>query len=393
MSVLQGDAIGTFLDSMKRRLSAALLLACLAVALFVGVQSGSAKAPMPHPVGFFGIVPQTSLTAEDYRYMKAGGVESVRLPLSWSVIQPTRKSAYDWSSFDSMLTDAVRGGMQVLPSIGSPPRWVVRKPTTMPIDNATQRQAWQAFLRAAVARYGPGGEFWRLRRTDSVGPGPTYTPVPAVPTMPIKDWQIWNESNFFYFAFPVSPQRYAKLVTISSQAIKSVRPGAKVVLSGLFGEPTAGGKRGMPASEFLRQFYKVPGIKSRFDSVSLHPYAVDAETLEEYVEEFHEVSVENHDRPGLFITEMGWGSENNFKQVAFEQGPQGQVRQLRDSYEYLLANQRRLNLKQVYWFTWKDLKGLCSFCDSVGLFREGPRFHAKPSWRAFVALTGGRVRP
>lgn len=393
MSVLQGDAIGTFLDSMKRRLSAAFLLACLAVALFVGVQSGSAKPPMPHPVGFFGIVPQTSLTVEDYRYMKAGGVESVRLPLSWSVIQPTRKSAYDWSSFDSMLTDAVRGGMQVLPSIGSPPRWVVRKPTTMPIDNATQRQAWQAFLRAAVARYGPGGEFWRLHRTDSVGPGPTYTPVPAVPRMPIKDWQIWNESNFFYFAFPVSPQRYAKLVTISSQAIKSVRPGAKVVLSGLFGEPTAGGKRGMPASEFLRQFYKVPGIKSRFDSVSLHPYAVDAETLEEYVEEFHKVSVENHDRPGLFITEMGWGSENNFKQVAFEQGPQGQVRQLRDSYEYLLANQRRLNLKQVYWFTWKDLKGLCSFCDSVGLFREGPRFHAKPSWRAFVALTGGRVRP
>ena len=391
--MLQGDAIGTFLDSMKRRLSAAFLLACLAVALFVGVQSGSAKAPAPHPVGFFGIVPQTSLTTEDYRYMKAGGVESVRLPLSWSVIQPTRKSAYDWGSFDSMLTDAARGGMQVLPSIGSPPRWVVRKPTTMPIDNATQRQAWQAFLRAAVARYGPGGEFWKLHRTGGVGPGPTYTPEPAVPTMPIKNWQIWNESNFFYFAFPVSPTRYAKLVTISSQAIKSVRPGAKVVLSGLFGEPTAGGKRGMPAAEFLRQFYKVPGIKSRFDAVSLHPYAVDAETLEEYVEEFHQVSVENHDRPGFYITEMGWGSENNFQQVAFEQGPQGQVRQLRDSYEYLLANQRRLNLKQVYWFTWKDLKGLCSFCDSVGLFREGPRFHAKPSWRAFVALTGGRVRP
>ena len=141
--------------------------------------------------------------------------------------------------------------------------------------------------------------------------------------MPIKSWQIWNESNFFYFAFPVSASRYAKLVTISSQAIKSVRPGADVVLSGLFGEPTAGGKRGMPAAEFLRQFYKAPGIKSRFDAVSLHPYAVDAETLEEYVEEFHQVSVENHDRPGFFITEMGWGSQNNFKHDAFEQGSAG----------------------------------------------------------------------
>jgi hypothetical protein len=149
----------------------------------------------------------------------------------------------------------------------------------------------------------------------------------------------------------------------------------------------------MPAAEFLRQFYKYPGIKSRFDGIDLHPYAVDAETLEEYVEEFHEVSVENHDRPGFYITEMGWGSQNDFQHDAFEQGVQGQVKQLRDSYEFLLANQRRLNLKQVYWFSWKDLKGLCDFCDSVGLFHEGPKFRPKPSWRAFVALTGGRVRP
>jgi Beta-galactosidase/Glycosyl hydrolase catalytic core len=391
--VLQGDATGTFPDSMKRRLPAALLLACLAAALFVGVQPGAAKAPLPHPAGFFGIVPQTGLTPEDYRYMKAGGVESVRLPLAWSIIQPTRRSAYDWSSFDQVIETAARGGMRVLPSIGSPPRWAARKPTTMPIDNALQRRAWQAFLRAAVARYGPGGEFWRQHQTGGIGPSPVYQPELPVPNLPIKSWQIWNEANFFYFAFPVSPSRFAKLVTISSQAIKSVRPGAQVVLSGLFGEPTAGGRRGMPAAEFLRQFYEYPGIKNRFDAVSLHPYAVDAETLEEYVEEFHEVSVENHDRPGFYITEMGWGSQDDFEHDAFEQGSQGQVKQLRDSYEFLLANQRRLNLKQVYWFSWKDLKGLCDFCDSVGLFHEGPRFHPKPSWRAFVALTGGRVRP
>src|ERR1700710_40901 len=143
MPGLQGDATGTFLDSMKRPLSAALILACLGAALFVGVQPGAAKAPPAHPAGFFGIVPQTGLTPEDYAYMKAGGVESVRLPLSWSLIQPTRRSAYDWSSFDQVLETAARGGMQVLPSIGSPPRWVARKPTTMPIDNAQQRQAGQ----------------------------------------------------------------------------------------------------------------------------------------------------------------------------------------------------------------------------------------------------------
>jgi hypothetical protein len=393
VSVLQGDATASFLDSMKRRISAALLLAALAAAVFAGAQPGSAKPPIFAPKGFFGVAPQTSLTSEDVRYMKAGGIESLRWPLSWAAVQPTAKSRYDWSSFDPIVSIAARGGVQVLPSIGSPPRWIAKKETTMPIDSARKRSAWQAFLRAAVARYGPGGEFWKQHQTGGISPGPTYEPEPRVPTMPIKSWQIWNESNFFYFAFPVSPARYAKLVTISSQAIKSVRPGAQVVLSGLFGEPTAHGNKGMPAAKFLSQFYKAPGIKSRFDAVSLHPYAVDAETLEELVEEFHQVSVENHDRPAFYITEMGWGSQNNFQHDAFEQGVQGQVRQLRDSYEFLLANQRRLNLKQVYWFSWKDVKGLCDFCDSVGLFREGPRFHPKPSWRAFVALTGGRLRP
>jgi hypothetical protein len=374
---------------MRRRWPiAALLLACLAALAGAASSGAPAAPPAATPSGFFGITPQTGLTPEDVRYMRAGGIESVRLSLPWSGVQPKEKSAYDWSGFDQVMEIATAGGLQVLPSVGSPPRWIASKDTTMPINTARQRAAWTAFLQAAVERYGPGGEFWKQHAHEGVN----YEPAIPRP-MPIRSWQIWNESNFFYFALPVSPVRYAKLVTISSNAIKSVNPGAKVVLSGLFGEPTAGGKRGMPAATFLKQFYRYPGIKSHFDAVSLHPYAVDAETLEELVEAFHEVSVENHDRPGFYITEMGWGSQNDFNHDAFEQGEAGQARQLRGSYEYLLENQRRLNLKQVYWFSWKDAKGLCDFCDSVGFFHEGPRFKPKPVWRAFVAITGGSLRP
>ena len=182
-------------------------------------------------------------------------------------------------------------------------------------------------------------------------------------------------------------------MTISSQAIKHADPSAKVLLSGLFAEPTASGLRGMPADRFLTALYNIPGIKSRFDGIALHPYAVDAETLEEFVERFHEVALENNDRPQLYLTELGWGSQNNFEEVAFEQGPRGQVRQLRDSYTYLLENRTRLNLKGVYWFSWKDILENCNFCDSVGLFRLGKKFKAKPAWHAFVALSGGRARP
>ncbi len=145
---------------MKRRLLALPLLAALLLALVLGTQTGAAK-PIPQPPrGFFGIVPQTPLGPEDFRYMKAGGIESIRLTLPWAGVQPTRNSPYNWGGFDAALELATRAGLRVLPAIGSPPRWATRKETTMPVATARQRKGWADFLSAAVARYGPGGEFW-----------------------------------------------------------------------------------------------------------------------------------------------------------------------------------------------------------------------------------------
>ena len=389
---------------MKLRITAAALVACAIVALG---GSATGAAPPRAPAEFFGIGPQTPLTKRDAEYMKAGGIGIVRVAVPWSSVQPTRKGPYNWAGTDEAVAIAARAGLRVLPFFWGTPKWVAPRPTTLPVDSARARNAWTTFLTATVERYGPGGKFW-----DEYAPKPkppTYETggvqyEPAAPPrppggpirtpLPIRTWQIWNEANFFYFAIPASPSRYAKLIKISSSAIKSADPTAKVILSGLFAKPTTSNPRnGMRATQFLEALYRVPGLRASFDGVSLHPYAVDTETLEEYVEEFHDVSVENHDRVGLYITEMGWGSEDNFQQVAFEQGVNGQVRQLRGAYTYLLENRRRLNVKQVYWFSWKDIQGDCNFCDSVGLFREGKGFRAKPSWHAFVALSRGRARP
>ncbi|HET7443415.1 MAG TPA: beta-galactosidase [Solirubrobacterales bacterium] len=376
---------------MRLRLpvAAAFLVAALAlVALLVSGGGDRSEAAVPQmPSGFFGVAPQTPLEDKDAEYMKAGGIESVRVAFPWSGIQPTRKGGYDWSVVDPTIEVAARNGLTVLPFLAGTPKWL-GKMTTLPVLNPNQRKAWIAFCKAAAKRYGPGGEFWAEHRTEGID----YEPAIAVPK-PVKTWQIWNEANFFYFAYPVNPALYAQLVKISSKAIKSVQPGAKILLTGLFGEPTATGKRGMNSATFLERFYEAPGIKSYFDSIALHPYAIDTESLEEMVEAIHQVTLENHDRPGLYITEMGWGSQNNFKHDAFEQGPQGQVKQLRGAYGFLMTNQRRLNVKQVFWFSWKDAPLLCDFCDSVGFFRQGPKFKPKPAWRAFVALTGGRARP
>jgi polysaccharide biosynthesis protein PslG len=341
------------------------------------------------PTSFFGVAPQTALSDTDIQYMRAGRIGSVRLAVPWNAVQPTANGAYDWVGLDQAVAVAARGGLTVLPFLYGTPSWITRKPTTLPIDSGRARNAWVAFVRAAVERYGPGGDFWNERAPGVV----QYEPAIPRP-LPIRTWQVWNEANFFYFAFPVSPIRYARLLKLTYGAIKSADPGARILLSGLFGQPDQQGPRGMDADVFLDKLYVVPGIKAMFDAVSLHPYAVDAAELEEMTEAMRAVLLENRDSSaGLYITEMGWGSQNNFKQVAFEQGPGGQARQLRDSYRYLIANRNRLNLKGTYWFSWKDIQGACSFCDSVGLFHQGLRFKPKPAWHAFVGLTGGRARP
>ncbi|HEX6687620.1 MAG TPA: hypothetical protein VF085_03020, partial [Solirubrobacterales bacterium] len=162
---------------------------------------------------------------------------------------------------------------------------------------------------------------------------------------------------------------------------------------GLFGRPLQIPPN-VASGNFLARVYRSGGVRPYFDGVALHPYAFHVDDLEAMIEGMREVVVENHDSgTGLYVTEMGWGSQNDPGIVAFEQGIAGQARELRSAYRYMLENRHRLNLKAAYWFTWKDSGSYCNFCDSVGLFRETERFHAKPAWHAFVGITGGRARP
>lgn len=370
---------------MKRTLLVFVL--GLIATLALTPSSGAAKQ-LKTPKGFFGVGPQDAITDEDAAYMRAGGVESIRIGLNWSLVQPTEGGDYDWSGLDDTLLPASRAGIQVLPFVYGTPSWLTADWRKFPISSGRQRSSWRTFLRAAVKRYKPGGQYWR-EHAPGVAGGDQVISRP----LPIRTWQIGNEVNFFYFAKPISPGGYARLVKLSSQAIKSVDRSARIVLSGLFGEPDEQGPRGMDAVHFLNRVYRKRGIKRYFDGIALHPYAVDAKALKRMVEGVVRVAKRNGDRPDLYLTEFGWGSENNFNQVAFEQGPRGQVKQLRASYRYLVKNQHRLRVKETYWFSWKDRAGSCNFCDSVGLFREGPGFKAKPSWRAFVKITGGRARP
>lgn len=330
------------------------------------------------PRGFFGIVPQTGIGSRDLARMRAGGVETLRTPLSWAGVQRSPRSDFDWSGFDATVAAAAKERIEVLPVLTISPHWATGNSRRMPVDSGRQRRAWGEFVGAAVERYGRRGEFW-----EEHGPG-SDEPVPRVP---IRAWQIWNEENFFYFTKPVSPGRYARLLAVSRRAIKRADPRGEVVLGGLFGDPKQGPPAAMDAVDFLDRLYR-RGAKPNFDAVALHPYAANVAELRFLVEAVRATMVRHGDRlSSLYVTELGWGSDYNPRAVAFEVGLRGQARELRDAYSYLLANRHRLRLRQVDWFTWKDLPGSCAFCDSSGLFRRGERFRPKPAWHAFVQVT------
>jgi hypothetical protein len=361
-----------------RAVKTALLPIALATAALLTPATAQAL-----PRGFFGVVPQTALSAEDTSRMQAGGVETIRVPVSWGVVQPSPRSDYLWSQLDQVVALAARDRLEVLPFFYSTPRWLSRDWRRLPVDSGLQRRAWTAFLTAAVERYGRGGQFWAEH-----GPG---SPDP-VPARPIRAWQVWNEQNFFYFTKPASPGRYARLLAVSSRAIRRADRRAKVVIGGLFGDPGERPPRAMDAVDFLERLYRVRRVKGSFDAVALHPYAADTADLQALVEGVRRVLVRNRDRgAGLYVTELGWGSQHNPRVVSFEVGLRGQARQLRAAYRYLISNSRRLNLKQVDWFSWKDMPGACGFCDSVGLFRRGAKFRPKPAWHVFVAAAHGRL--
>ncbi|HEY2715525.1 MAG TPA: hypothetical protein VGI73_04815 [Solirubrobacterales bacterium] len=368
------------------------LCGCVA-AMAVVLSLAFAATAQALPVGFWGVVPQSDLSAEQFQRLSQGGVESIRLGLNWGSIQPNRGGEYQWGGFDAQLESAAKAGIRVLPFFAGAPTWAVplktlpdsggsKAPAHLPVSGVA-RSGWVAFISAAIARYGLNGSFWSEH--------------PTVPKLQLRSWQIWNEPNFKYFVAKPNPTEYGQLVKISSNALKSADPGAKTILAGLFARPKGSrnprtGKHhslNWYASDFIEQMYMHnPGLKAAVGGVSLHPYTYSYRELTPDIEELRHVMARVHDasKP-LYITELGWSSEAPSQADQFAKGPAGQASQLTHALALLRSNQAKWRLQGVYWFSVDDLSGACNFCGGSGLFAKG--FKPKQSWSAFTKLTGG----
>lgn len=367
----------------KTRACAALLVAAvLSLSAFAATASAL-------PSRFWGVVPQAAPSTEQFQRLQLGGVKSVRIPVDWSSLQPTKAASVDWTGVDLLVERAAKANIEVLPFITGAPTWAVplaivpgtgtKAPAHLPASGVAA-SGWKAFLQQAVTRYGPDGSFWATH--------------PAVPVHPIRNWQIWNEENFKYFVAHPNPAEYGKLVKLSYAAVKAVDPGAQIILGGLFALPKGCRTEPKPKSvcgpAFLEQMYKKnPGIKTKFNGAALHPYTSKYQDLTGEIEEFRKVLAANKDSAkGLWITELGWSSKAPNPSVnVFAKGVAGQARELRGAFTLLRSKAVKWRLQRVYWFSVDDQPGACNFCDGSGLFAKG--FAAKKSWFEFVKFTGG----
>jgi putative glycosyl hydrolase len=358
----------------------ALALAALAVSLCGAPAAWAARTE------FFGIAQGPSLDATDRQGMQAARIQTDRLLLTWRVVEPSRNT-YRWATTDLTVGGLASRGIRSVPFVWGSPSWVgtgnIARP---PLDDSADKQAWKDFLAAAVSRYGPGGSYWANGGKYDQQFGASATP------QPIQSWQIWNEPNLKrYFAPSPSAGKYAELLRISRNAIKSADPQAQIVLAGLFTDGD------VKASTFLNNLYAVSGAKANFDAAALHPYGCNLDQTRDGIVKFRDAMTNHGDgATPLWITEFAWGSGPP-DQFCKNKRETGQRDLLISSFNLILQNRTAWNLQRLYWFLWRDPASgsdyaqFCSICGTAGLLRNDRT--KKPAYNAFTGFTAETTRP
>jgi hypothetical protein len=200
-------------------------------------------------------------------------------------------------------------------------------------------------------------------------------------------WQIWNEQNSpKYFAPDADARAYGAMVKAAGDAIHAVDPGADVILGGMWGPGSAKGIV-VPVRTYLRQLYQQKGIAKSFDSIALHPYAKTASaSVAQLVSARHSVLDATDRKAGMWVTEIGWAAGGP-KDEPYVKGRRGQAQLLSKALGAYERKERHLNLRGVFWYSWRDRaggSGICAWCGNAGLLAKNGS--PKPAWNAFVRL-------
>lgn len=350
-----------------------------ATATIVSLLALAATAQAAVPRSFFGLS-AVQPTAADFEGMGDIGAGSFRVEIPWPAVQGSKDGPFAWAGIDQRISLAATQGLRPVPIIFGTPAFISgdSKHVRGPVKGEMQRAEWEQFTAAAVARYGPGGDFWAENPSLSPGLAP-------------GNWILWNEQNAPAFWHPkANPSQYATLLRITREAVDTIDPSIELTVGGMYGFPQ--NPKGMTSKKFLKQLYKKRGIKKLIDGVSAHPYAGNLAGVSAQVKDLRRVMDRAGDRKAdLYIGEIGWASGGP-KRSSLVKSQAGQARLLKQAYDLFLSRRRQWNIEAVYWFTWRDYAGAgpdCAWCPKAGLLSKKNK--RKPAGRAFEKLVDKKV--
>jgi hypothetical protein len=365
------------------------LAAVTVIALSAPAQPSAARVPP----GFVGVVadgplldPSVDLDQE-LDLMKAAGVGSVRVTFPWSEAQPYATFAdvppgpvpqfadvngvpTDFAATDRLVRATAERGLELLPVVLYSPPWDSLRPesvTAPPSDPLP----FARYVGALARRYGPAGEFWAEN--------------PALPPMPVRDWQMWNEPNIRHYWPQPFARAYVKLLRAAHIELNRADPAARLVLAGLTND----------SWNALVNIYKAGG-RRYFDVVALHPYTKHVRGLVKILAFVRYGMRRFHDaQKPIIVSELSWPSAaGHVRRIGFnEVTERQQAERVRASYELLARDRRHFRIESAFWYTWLSADRGRYYFDYAGLRKltaKGPV--PKPAYRAFrkVALRLGR---
>ena len=288
--------------------------------------------------------------------LQAANIRSVRLDVSWAMLQPTNATSYDpWGvAFVDRVIDMINAhSMSALVTLWLTPTWANggKGEHTLPTDPADYARVAQW----AASRY--AGK--------------------------VAAWEVWNEPNSSDFMTGADPAAYVRLLRAAYPAFKAGNPSATVVFGGVSYNHDA----------WIAAAYNA-GAKDYFDVMATHPYMGVADLPPATIDDgtmwtlTHAVAVRNlmvargDANKSLWFTEFGWSTHANAPGTpnwALGVTESQQAQFLTDTVRLLRASMPWVG--KVYWYTERDSSAESGLHNQhYGLIR-GDR-SAKPSLEA-----------
>ena len=324
-------------------------LTAVAAALAVLLLAAPSAPARSVPQGFLGVMYDGGIekSADDVQdgqwdLMASSGVETVRTVFDWAEAQPNGPgTAFDFTRTDGFVRRSALRNVNLLPVIFYAPRWA-RAYENRFTSPPKSRSDYVTYLAALVERYGPEGTFW--------------SDHPELPRHPVREWQIWNEPHLP--AYWDAPERgaygytraYPLLLRSSYNIVKSLDPGAKIVLAGLT-------QRAWEEIEVLYQHH----IKPYFDVAALQIFPQTVKRSVKASGLFRDALRARRDgRKPIYVTEISWpASKGRTQGIKYQrqETASGMASKLGKMYSAMARNRRKLGIGKVFWYTWSSPYG------------------------------------